>query len=111
MAQPTSTQLPYNEADILLAISAINQKQIRSVNRAAVTFNVPKTTLRDRRAGKLIRRDCEPKSKKLTKLEEEVIVGYILDLDSRGFAPTLGAVHDMADKLLTARAAGQVGKN
>jgi len=40
-----------------------------------------------------------------------VIVGYILDLDLRGFAPTLGAVRDMADKLLATRAAGQVGKN
>jgi len=54
MAQSTSTQLPCNEADILLAISAIDQKQIRSVNRAAVTFNVSETTLRNRRAGKLI---------------------------------------------------------
>ena len=111
MAQSTITQLPYNEADILLAISAINQNQILSVNRATVTFNVPKTTLRDRRAGKLIQRDYKPKLKKLTKLKEEVIVGYILELDSRGFAPTLGAIRNMADKLLTARAAGQVSKN
>jgi len=40
-----------------------------------------------------------------------VIVRHILELDSWGFAPTLGAVKDMADKLLAARAAGQVGKN
>ena len=31
---------------------------------------------------------------------------HILDLDSRGFAPTLGAIWDMADKLLAKRAAG-----
>jgi hypothetical protein len=83
MAQPTRIQLPYNEADVFLAILAINQIQIQiqSVNRAAATFNVPESTLRSRR-------DCEPKSKKLTKLEEEVIVKHILDLDSQGFAPT-----------------------
>ena len=52
-----------------------------------------------------------PNLKKLTKLKEEVIVRHILDLDSRGFAPTLGAVKDMADKLLAARTAGQVSKN
>ena len=52
-----------------------------------------------------------PNLKKLTKLKEEVIVRHILDLDLRGFAPTLGAVKDIADKLLTARAARQVGKN
>jgi hypothetical protein len=48
--------------------------------------------------------------KKLTKLEEEVIVRHILELDSRGFAPTLCAVREMADKLLSERSAGQVGK-
>ena len=39
-----------------------------------------------------------------------MIVNYILDLDSRGFAPTYAAVRDMADKLLAARGAGQVGQ-
>jgi hypothetical protein len=34
----------------------------------------------------------------------------MLELDSRGFAPTLCAVRDMADKLLSKRGAGQVGK-
>jgi len=81
------------------------------VNRAAETFGVPESTLRSRRAGVPPRRDCEANSRKLTKLEEEVIVRHILDLDSRGFAPTLGAVRDMADKLLAARDAGHVGKN
>ena len=38
-----------------------------------------------------------------------MIVKYILDLDTRGFAPTYAAVRDMADKLLAARDAGQVG--
>ena len=38
-----------------------------------------------------------------------MIVKYILDLDARGFAPTYAAVRDMADKLLAARDAGQVG--
>jgi hypothetical protein len=39
-----------------------------------------------------------------------VIVNYILDLDQRGFAPIYTAVRDMADKLLAARDAGQVGQ-
>ena len=38
-----------------------------------------------------------------------MIIRYILDLDTRGFAPTYEAVRDMADKLLAARGAGQVG--
>ena len=50
------------------------------------------------------------KLKKLTKLEEEVIVRHILELDLQGFALKLCAVQDMADKLLNKRHSGQVGK-
>ena len=110
MAPPNLTQLPHKEADIYLAILAINKNQTQSERRAATTYCVPKTTLRRRRAGIAARRDCQPNSKRLTKLEEEVIIGHILDLDSRGFAPTLDAVRDMANKLLTERSAGQVGQ-
>ena len=95
-----------HEADIQLALSSLDRNQIQSTRRAAIAFNIPKSTLIDRRAGKRARRDCQPNSKKLTKLEEEVIVDYILNLDSRGFAPTYAAVRDMADKLLAARGAG-----
>ena len=38
-----------------------------------------------------------------------MIVRYIFDLDTRGYAPTYAAIRDMADKLLAARGAGQVG--
>jgi len=40
-----------------------------------------------------------------------MIVQYILDLDSRGFAPQLCEVADIADKLLTTRGGILVGKN
>ena len=89
MAPPTTTQSPYNKADILLAIDSINREQIKSERRAVSTYIVPRSTLRDQRAGVPSRRDCEANSKKLTKLEEEAIKQHILDLDSRGFAPTL----------------------
>jgi hypothetical protein len=56
------------------------------------------------------RHDSQPNSKKLTQLEEEVIVNYILDLDTRGFAPRYAAVRDMADNLLAARNGGHVGQ-
>jgi hypothetical protein len=39
-----------------------------------------------------------------------VVIDHILDLDLRGFAPTYAAVRNMADKLLAARGAGQVGQ-
>ena len=109
MAPPTQAQAACYEANIHLAISALQQNQFQSEAVAAQTFNVSRDTLHRRRAGKPARRDCQPNSKKLTQLEEEVIVNYILDLDTRGFSPTYAAVRDMANKLLAARGAGQVG--
>ena len=109
MAQRSATILASNEADVQLAILSINSCQIQSNRNAAAVYNVSERTIRRRRAGKPARRDCQPNSKKLTQVEEEVIVQYILDLDQRGFAPTYAAVRDMADKLLAARGAGQVG--
>ena len=46
----------------------------------------------------------------LTRLEEEVVIKHILDLDLRGFSPSLDAVRDMANKLLAERGAQPVGK-
>jgi hypothetical protein len=74
----------------------------RGNSAAAAMYSVAETTLRRQRAGTLARRDCQPNSKKLTQLEEQVIVGYILNLDLRGFAPTYAAIRNIADKLLAA---------
>ena len=109
MAPHNVTQMQSNEADIQLAISSIDAKQIQGNRPAAAVYQVVEATLRRRRAGMPARRDCQPNSKKLTQREEEVIVSYILNLDSRGSAPTYAAVRDMADKLLAARSASQVG--
>ena len=100
----------YNKADVVLAVLAINTGQIKSVRRAAATFNVPETTLRRRLNRTQSRHDCQPNLKILTKLEEEVVIEHILDLDSRGFSPSLDAVRDMANKLLAKRGAQLVGK-
>jgi hypothetical protein len=37
-----------------------------------------------------------------------VIIRYIIDLDTRRFAPTYAAIRDIANKLLAARSASQV---
>ena len=81
MAQCSATQLVSNEVDIQLAISSISTRQIQGSRAAAAIYSVAETTLRRRRAGIPSRRDCKPNSKKLTQLEEEVIVSYILNLD------------------------------
>jgi hypothetical protein len=110
MAPPNLAQHASCEANIHLAILALNANQIHTERRAAATFEISRATLHHRRAGRPARRDCQPNSKKLTQLEEEVIVNYIINLDTRGFAPTYAAVRNMADKLQAARGGGQVGQ-
>ena len=48
-------------------------------------------------------------SKKLTDLEELVILRRVLDLDSRGFQPRQSDIQEMADRLRTDRDASRVG--
>jgi hypothetical protein len=110
MPQHQQALIHSNEANIQLSISSLNKNEICSIKAAAQTFNAPRTTLRDRRAGRPARRDCQPNLKKLSQLEEEVIVSYILNLSLRRFAPTYAAIRDTANKLLAARGAGQVGQ-
>jgi hypothetical protein len=58
MAPRKASQTTSNEADIQLALSSLNASQIQSNRRAATIFNIPRTTLGDRRARKPARRDC-----------------------------------------------------
>jgi hypothetical protein len=103
--------MSYNEGDIYLAISDINSNQIQSVKRAAEIYNVPRTTIQDRRAGRRARRDCELNSKRLTKLEEEVILQSILEASLRGVPLTKALVRDMANRLLRERGEKPVSKH
>jgi hypothetical protein len=72
---------------------------------------VPRTTLRNRYLGIPLRYDTKPNSRKLTNLEESVIVRYILDLDSRSFPPRIRCVKDIVNRILLERGKGRVKKN
>jgi hypothetical protein len=69
------------EADFQLAISAISARQFQSNCHAAAVYNIPEQTILYCCASKPARCNCYSNSKKLTELEEEVIVNYILNLD------------------------------
>ena len=50
--------------------------------------------------GQVSRYETRPNRYKLTKLEEEVVIRYILKLDIRGFAPRLASVEDIVNYIL-----------
>lgn len=85
---PPIRALPSNqEGRILLAIEAIILGHIKSIRAAATTYDVPSSTLHDRINGMTSRRDSTPNSRNLTLEEENALLQYILDLETRGFPP------------------------
>jgi hypothetical protein len=100
-----------NEANIINALEALKRDPKLSVRRASKIFNVPHTTIHYRQQGVPARRDIPSKSRKLTDLEEQTVVRYILDLDSRSFPPRKSGVEDMANRLLELRGGERVGVN
>ncbi|EXL90010.1 hypothetical protein FOIG_16710 [Fusarium odoratissimum NRRL 54006] len=99
-----------NEARTLLALQALQNDPKLSTRRAAKIYEISEPRLRRRRNGIQSRRYFIPKSRKLSDLEEQIIVQFILDLDSRGFPSRLRFVEEMANSLLADRDASPVGK-
>ena len=110
MPPQRNAQSTYNEGTLYLAIQATKATVPNSTKHASKAFNVPRTTLRARRNGRPARRDCQPNSSRLRKIEEEAIVVRILDLDARGIGATRTIVEEMANDLLTARGEGPISR-
>jgi hypothetical protein len=72
---------------------------------------VPRTTVQDYRNSKRAQRDCELNTKRLTKLEEEVVLQYILKYSVRGLLVLKADVRDIANRLLRDCASKPVSKN
>ncbi|KAM5527292.1 transposase [Fusarium oxysporum f. sp. phaseoli] len=100
----------YSECQILLALQALRNNPKLGLPGAARLYQVNYWALRRRQNGIQSRRDWIPKSRKLSDLEEQIIVKFILDLDSRGFPPQLRGAEEMANRLLADRDASPVGK-
>jgi hypothetical protein len=98
-----------DEAQVQLALLAMQNDPKLSARAAGGIYNVDHEKLSRRRRGMQSRRDIPANSRKLTNLEESVIVQHILDLDSKGFPPCLSGVEDMANRLLAERDARRVG--
>jgi hypothetical protein len=103
-------QLSYTKSTLQLAIQATIEDRDESKRRVVTAFSVPRTTVRRRRQGALSRRDREPNSKKLTKVEEEALVQRILNLNQQGIGATRAIVQDMANNLLAKRSREPVSK-
>jgi hypothetical protein len=98
-----------NEAQIVLAIQAMESNKKLSLGAAAKAYSVPYNTLKRRRNGIAPRADSIANSRNLDPLEEQVIVRRVLDLYEQGFSPGYDVVEDMANLLRATRGASRVG--
>jgi hypothetical protein len=98
------------KANLNLALYAYRKDPKLSLRRAAKIYQVKYSTLLDRKNGIESRCDWVPKSRRLSDLEEQIIVQFILDLDSRGCPPRLCGIEEMANQLLADRDMLPVGK-
>jgi helix-turn-helix, Psq domain. len=101
----------HQEGRILLAIQALQKKDIPSVAAAARVYNVPRSTLRGRVNGALSKPTTRANNVKLSQKDEDILTKWILSMDDRGAAPRPPMVRRMADILLAATSTDTVGKN
>jgi hypothetical protein len=111
MSLPNQTVPSNQEGHILLAIQAIKLYYFKSIRAAAISYDVPPSTICSRINRVASRHDFFPNSRKLTLEEELAIVRYILDLDSCRFPPRPQSVQEIADLLLAEHDTPPVGKN
>ncbi|KAM5515600.1 transposase [Fusarium oxysporum f. sp. phaseoli] len=98
------------EARILLALQALQNDPKLSIRKAATIYQVNHCTLGRRQDGIQSIHSTTTKSRNLSDLEEQIIVQFILDLDSRGFPPRRDFVEKLANSLLADRDVSPVGK-
>ncbi len=90
-----------------LAIQAVKNGQIISIQKAAQLYDIPRSTLRDRLNGSQEQVLVNRTKRKLTVTEEDILLQWILTMDKRGAPLRPSSVRDMANLLLADRDASK----
>ncbi|KFZ25257.1 hypothetical protein V502_00262 [Pseudogymnoascus sp. VKM F-4520 (FW-2644)] len=95
-----SFQLPFTqtqiEEKIQRAIIALQSKEFTSIRSAAEHFEVPRSTLTDRMAGRKTRNEAHEIEQALSNAEENTLVQWITRLTATGFPATPSLIKEMA---------------
>jgi hypothetical protein len=104
MSQPTNTQLASKEGRMALAINSYKSGYFTSIREAAGTYDISESTLRTRLQGRPSRQEYRSVNHKLTAIEEQILVDWVLSIDERGSPVRTTLIRDMANLLLRKRA-------
>jgi hypothetical protein len=98
-----------DENQLNLAIQALKNDPKLKVYTASKIYKVDYCKLDERLRSVPPRRAILANSRKITDLEETVLVEHILDLAAKGFPPRLCVVEDMANRIIATRDGERVG--
>jgi hypothetical protein len=93
-------QIQTNKARIILVIEAIRSSSKISIRRAIILYEIPRNSFSYKLAGQISCNKTKINCHKLTEIEEEVIIRYILDLNTRGFAPRFAGIKNITNYIL-----------
>ncbi|RFU35194.1 hypothetical protein B7463_g1174, partial [Scytalidium lignicola] len=91
------------EGRIILAINALKNKQIKSIQAAARNFDVPLATLHNRMNGHPEAFSTYTKAFRMTQIEEKSLIRWIIFIGTRGMPPKPSGVQSMANTLISER--------
>src|SRR6266699_2193787 len=97
------------ETKITLAIEAIRTTKKMSIRRTIKTYDLLESSFRNRMKDMIPLAERYNGRYRLTPAEEETLLRYILDLDSRRFAPRIDNMEDIANILFTTYSTERVG--
>lgn len=87
MTRQQRPQKTSREGRLSLAIVSYQNNSRQSLRALAKAYDVPESTLRTRLRGTQPRSETVSVNRKLSSVEEQSLVQWILDLDRRGFPP------------------------
>jgi transcriptional regulator with XRE-family HTH domain len=96
-------QIQTQEARIILAIKTIRISKKLSRRAIAKIYDIPETILYNKMNSRTHICEYRPGVSKLIELEKNMIVRNIFDIDTRGFAPRLASIKDIANYILDLR--------
>lgn len=91
----------YTEEDVQRALNAITNGT--SQKKAGLEFGVPRSTLQNRMKGHISRQEAHIPQQRLSTVQEERLVTWVLTQESLGLAPTHSQIRAFAGRILQVR--------
>ncbi|KAI1006822.1 hypothetical protein K3495_g1397 [Podosphaera aphanis] len=89
-----------NESMIQFALENLESDKSLSIRAAAKSYGVSEATIRRRQHGYTSKQSSHESQQRLSKLQEEYLVEWILEQDEQGFPPTHARAREMAVRIL-----------